>query len=250
MSAPDTSNSAERSWSNFYSGLIWYVLGFLIIVGSQIIAGIVLVAIETLRAGTALDEAAATEIFLDGDIIGIAFPIGMVAIIATVSLLIKYRRKRDIAEYLALNNRSLGVIVRWLKSAALILGLCWASGIIFNRPDVPEWVEKTYCSLDYKFLFFFALVICAPILEEVLYRGYILRAWMESKLDPTVAVVLLSVLWAATHLQYDLYDMFWVFVLGLFLAYARLRSGSLYPAIAIHSAWNLAAFLAMEYHLA
>jgi membrane protease YdiL (CAAX protease family) len=125
----------------------------------------------------------------------------------------------------------------------------YISAIVFDRPDVPEWLETAFVMVDYKYLFWFGLVICAPVLEEVLFRGYILRAWLESKLHPSTAILLVSVLWALTHFQYDFYDMFWVFILGVLLAYSRVRSGSLYPAISIHCAWNFVAYIGLEYHL-
>jgi hypothetical protein len=212
-------------------------------------AAIILGVVEALQSGINPDETSIQRLFEDGDLIGIAFPTAMVAVLTLITLVVKFRRKRSVVEYLALNPQPIGVLMRWLGLAGLIMLASYISAIVFDRPDVPEWLETAFVMVDYKYLFWFGLVICAPVLEEVLFRGYILRAWLESKLHPSTAILLVSVLWALTHFQYDFYDMFWVFILGVLLAYSRVRSGSLYPAISIHCAWNFVAYIGLEYHL-
>lgn len=252
MSDSSISNYADnniRTWSNLFSGIIWLFWGVGLIVACQIAAAILLCVVEAVQTGIKPDEAAVHRLFQDGDLIGIAFPLAMVIVVALLALVIRFRRKRSIVEYLALRPQPVGVLIRWLGLAALVLLASYISGVVFDRPDVPEWMATAFTTVDYKYLFLFGLVVCGPVLEEVLYRGYILRALLESKLHPSAAILLVSALWALTHLQYDLYDMFWVFVLGILLAYSRFRTGSLYPAITIHCAWNFVAYIALEYSL-
>lgn len=252
MSDSSISNCADdnvRTWSNLFSGFIWLFWGFGLIVACQIAAAILLAVVEAVQTGIKPDEAAIQRLFEDGDLIGIAFPVAMVIVVALIALVIKFRRKRAIVEYLALRPQPIGVLIRWLGLAALLLLASYISGVVFNRPDVPEWMATAFATVDYKYLFLFGLAVCGPVLEEVLFRGYILRASLESKLHPSAAILLVSALWALTHLQYDLYDMFWIFVLGILLAYSRVRTESLYPAITIHCAWNFVAYIGLEYQL-
>lgn len=234
-----------RTWSSFYSGLVWMFAGWIVIVGSQVFAAVILAAIETRRRGARLSNAEGQAIMADGDTISIGLPIAMVAVLAIVAVVVNVRRERPVTEYLALNPLPAGVVVRWVWVAAILLGAYALVDTMLGRPMVPDWFVHAYITADHNFLFFLGVVLCAPILEEVLFRGYVLRAWLESRLPPGAAIVLLSAAWAFSHLQYDLYDMSWIFVLGLLLAYARIRSGSLYPAIAIHCAWNLASFIVL-----
>ncbi len=238
-----------RTWSNFFSGLIWLITGYLVIVLSQIIAAIVVGVLEAQKTGVTPDESEMQRIFEDGDLIGFSFPPGMIAVVVLITIVIKFRRKCTVTEYLALNSLPPGIILRWVGLAGLVMIANFASDFAFNRPNVPAWTEAVFNSVDYKLLFVIGLTISGPILEEVLCRGYVLRAWMESKLHPCLAILLVTSLWTLMHLQYDLYDMSWVFILGLLLAYSRIRSGSLYPAIAIHCAWNFSSYLALEYYL-
>ena len=252
MGDSSISNYADdnvRTWSNLFSGIIWLFWGIGLIAACQIAAAILLGVVEALQTGIKPDEAAVQRLFEDGDLIGIAFPLAMVIVVALLALVIKFRRKRSIVEYLALRPQPVGVLIRWLGLAALLLLANYISGVVFDRPDMPEWMATAFATVDYKYLFMFGLVVCGPVLEEVLYRGYILRASLESKLHPSAAILLVSALWALTHVQYDMYDMFWVFVLGIFLAYSRFRTGSLYPAVAIHCAWNFVAYIGLEYNL-
>jgi len=252
MSDSTISNCAAenvRTWSNLFSGLIWLFWGFGLIVACQFAAAVFLGVQQMLQTGVEPDEAAVQKLFEDGDLIGIAFPVAMVIVVALIALVIKFRRKRSVVEYLALRPQPIGVLMRWLGLAVLLLSVSYVSGVVFDRPDVPEWMVTAFTTVDYKYLFVFGLAVCGPVVEEVLYRGYILRASLESRLHPGVAIVLVSALWALTHLQYDLYDMFWIFALGILLAYSRVRTGSLYPAITIHCAWNLLAYIGLEYTL-
>ncbi len=245
----DNINNDIKTWSNFFSGLIWFVVGFIIIVITQIAAVIGLGVIEALESGVKPNEQEVQRLFEDGDIIGIAFFFATILILLLVVLVIKFRRKREVKEYLALNSKPINVFMKWLGVALIILLANYVCDILFDRPAMPEWVINTFKTVDYKFLYFLGIVVFAPILEEVLYRGYILRTWLESRLHPNLAIFLLSALWALTHLQYDLYDMFWIFVLGILLAYSRIRSGSLYPAICIHCSWNLFSYFLVSYYL-
>ncbi len=51
------------------------------------------------------------------------------------------------------------------------------------------------------------------------------------------------------HLQYDLYEIATVFVLGVVLALARLRTNSLYTTIAMHAMVNFLATLEVAIYL-
>lgn len=83
----------------------------------------------------------------------------------------------------------------------------------------------------------------------MLFRGYVLPTWVGSKLGVRGATLPVSVLWAAAHLQYDLYDQCWIVVLGVFLAFARLRTTSIYPPLVIHSLWNFVAMVQVSFYV-
>ena len=53
------------------------------------------------------------------------------------------------------------------------------------------------------------------------------------------AIVVISVLWAALHIQYDWAGMLQIFVIGLFLGFVRWRSGSTLLTFVLHALFNL-----------
>ena len=87
------------------------------------------------------------------------------------------------------------------------------------------------------------VVVGAPLVEELLFRGLILRA-LEKSLGPVVAIGLSTVMFALPHWQPD---ATWqetvvlvssIAVVGLVLAIGTIRSGRLGPAVIGHFLFN------------
>lgn len=97
-----------------------------------------------------------------------------------------------------------------------------------------------------------AAVLLAPLTEELVFRGVLLRA-LEHR-TRRVAIVVTAAVFAAVHiLGLDVNEL-WasaavvlppIFLLGLVLAWVTLRTGRLGPAIFLHSGWNLLAALVL-----
>jgi len=85
----------------------------------------------------------------------------------------------------------------------------------------------------------FATVILAPAGEEVLFRGFLFRGWARSPRSVWPAIVAISLLWAALHIQYDWVGMLQIFVVGLFLGWMRWLSGSTLLTFMLHALFNL-----------
>ncbi len=81
----------------------------------------------------------------------------------------------------------------------------------------------------------FALVLVAPVTEELLFRGLLLPA-LGARYGTTPAVIATSVLFGLFHL--DAQAAFFATAMGLVLGVVRVRSGSVLPAIALHAGFN------------
>ncbi|GAB3784167.1 CPBP family intramembrane glutamic endopeptidase [Dyella agri] len=86
-----------------------------------------------------------------------------------------------------------------------------------------------------------------PLVEELLFRGVLLSALLR-RLRTAWAVLASAALFALVHLP----DLRWLWyalpnlaLLGVVLAWLRLRSGSLWPAVIAHACNNLLAMLAL-----
>lgn len=86
--------------------------------------------------------------------------------------------------------------------------------------------------------------IAAPVLEELVVRGFMFRGWSQTLLGPIGTIVLTSFLWSIVH-PYDWLGCLHVFIDGLVLGYFRWRSNSTWLAVIMHSTFNTAVFFTM-----
>jgi membrane protease YdiL (CAAX protease family) len=84
-----------------------------------------------------------------------------------------------------------------------------------------------------------AAIVVAPAGEEVLFRGFLFRGYVQSERSAWPAIVAISLLWAALHIQYDWTGILQIFVIGLFLGWMRWRSGSTLLTLLLHTLFNL-----------
>lgn len=132
-------------------------------------------------------------------------------------------------------------LVRWtLALIAVIIGSDLLTHSL-GRPVVPDFMHEMYASAGLVPLLWVAVVIAAPVAEETLFRGFLLAGWVPSRLGAWGSIILSSALWAAIHLQYDLYGIITIFGIGLLLGWARVKTGSVYLCIVLHGLMNLVA---------
>ena len=91
-----------------------------------------------------------------------------------------------------------------------------------------------------------AVVILAPILEEILCRGLILRKYLE-KTTATRAILISGLFFGLLHLH-PLHVLS-ASLMGFAIGYAYYRTGSIRLAIVIHLANNLLAYLGTRYDI-
>ena len=89
-----------------------------------------------------------------------------------------------------------------------------------------------------KRLLYAAVIIGAPIVEEIFFRGLLLRG-LAKHFDDRLAVIVSAVLFAGTHFQLARFPG--LFVVGIVFAELVRRTGRLGPAIAAHMAFNATA---------
>lgn len=89
-------------------------------------------------------------------------------------------------------------------------------------------------------LVFIALVIITPLTEEIIFRGFLFRAYRQD-FGFWIGTLLVSLIFAVAHGQLNVgLD---VFALSILLCYVREKTGSLWPAIMLHALKNLVAFV-------
>jgi uncharacterized protein len=83
-----------------------------------------------------------------------------------------------------------------------------------------------------------AVVVVAPIGEELLFRGFLFRGWQRSPNDAWAAIGVTAVLWAVVHVQYDLLVIGEILLVGLGLGWVRWRTDSTISTILLHAFLN------------
>ncbi len=175
-----------------------------------------------------------------------AVPAGVGLIVLAASL----RGGAGPAAYLGLQAPPLRGVWRWALYLALFVGGFHLIEYVLGRPFVTEFQVRAFRSADSVALLLMAIVIAAPVFEELLFRGFIFRGMAHSRLGPLGAVVLCSALWSVMHVQYAPVEMVMIFSGGLLLGYARWQTGSTYVPIALHALWNLIAGVETMIYLA
>ncbi len=82
------------------------------------------------------------------------------------------------------------------------------------------------------------MVVATPIGEEILFRGFLFRGWLQAPRDVWPVIVVTSLLWAIIHVQYDWYVIGQVFAFGLLLGWMRWATGSTILTILLHALIN------------
>lgn len=135
---------------------------------------------------------------------------------------------------------------------ALALAFLPLTQLLFpdGRPpqEVAEAIANAEASALLKMSLIVAAVLLAPVTEELVFRGVLLKAFAHR--GRRFVIVVTAAVFSAVHiLGLDL-ERIWasavvvlppIFLLGLVLAWVTLRTGRLGPAIFMHSGWNLLA---------
>lgn len=177
-----------------------------------------------------------------------AFLLGLMAIGSTLILvplvlwMAKLKRGSHLKDYFSLNSVSLKVFGFWfLVAIGLLLFqalFMWFVGLQ-QIPDSMLNIE--YPSELSKWLLVLGVAFFAPVLEEVIFRGFLLKGFVNSPLGVYGAIILTSLVWAIIHTQYEWSYLVLIFLVGLALGYARIKTNSLFVPIMMHVVFNLVA---------
>ena len=118
--------------------------------------------------------------------------------------------------------------------------------MFFGTPSIPEIVYYVDDS-EYDLILvlsFVSMVIAAPVVEEILFRGYILDAIRKIHGD-TVAILGSAGLFGLIHLEPYVVGM--ASIGGVIYGWVRIKTGSLWPSIVSHMVWNFVVFLYIWY---
>lgn len=127
-----------------------------------------------------------------------------------------------------------------LAYVALIITKILLPGFDPNQAQVNEFTSAI--TGNARIISFFALVVIPPIVEEILFRGFMFPAF-AGRVGIFFGALFSSMLFGFAHLQANV--GVYTVVLGLLLCYMYKRTGSIIPGMALHMINNYVAFAAL-----
>ena len=124
-------------------------------------------------------------------------------------------------------------VVAWIGATAASAGVVWALERVGFDAE-PQAAERAIQLVD-PWLVILAVVILAPIAEEIFFRGVVFNAWLREG-GPRWAFIGSSVVFALIHVS--AVALLPIFLLGLALAWIYRRTGNLLAPIAMHATVN------------
>jgi uncharacterized protein len=231
----------------FWATLAWTAaaLAAWVVVQFAVVAGL-------LYSGNIADDASADEIAKlasHGAVLALVAILSAPAEIGVIALAIRFARCR-FAEYLALVRPSRNDVLLGLACLVVLLPLGDVSTWMSGRGIVPPFVIEAYRSARDSgtlWLLVIALVVAAPLTEEIVFRGFMYRGLAVSRVGNAGAILLPSAIWAAMHVQYEVFFIVQIFLLGAVFGALRWKSGSTWLTILLHGIVNLSSLLQTVY---
>lgn len=229
----------------------WATLGFslLVFIAFSIVQSIALIAFALSQNNWKADndfEQVIASLTLNGDAISLSeIPSAFIGI-ALIALFASLRPHLSATQYLELYFPKAKTLLKWIGIMILAMILLEVANHVFER-ETPEFMSKVYNSATNLPLLWFAIIIAAPFFEEYLFRGFLFEGLRNSFVGTVGAILITSASWAIIHLQYEWFEIFTIFLIGILLAIAKLKTRSLYVPITMHALMNLVATILMAF---
>jgi membrane protease YdiL (CAAX protease family) len=212
----------------------WAVLTF--VIAQAVGAAVVLIWFSSMAPSTV------AKMRYDGALVALVTLVTNPLQVALLAAIARWRTGGNVAEYLGLTRFSRhDLLIGVLAIAALIAaldGISYLAGLDIVSPFQSE-AFTTARADGWVLPLVLAIVVVGPAGEEIMFRGFLFRGWVMPGVRGVVAVVVIALLWAGMHVQYDWFGIGQVFLTGLVLGWLRWRSGSTLLTIVLHVLVNL-----------
>ena len=131
--------------------------------------------------------------------------------------------------------------IGYVAGTLLAAGLVWVFSQFawFDAGEAQNLGYNFYMSGGERAVAFIATVVVAPVVEEVIFRGW-LYGKLRTRLSATIAILVVSVLFGLVHLQWNVGVN--VFALSVVLCGLREVTGTIWAGILVHMLKNGVAF--------
>jgi membrane protease YdiL (CAAX protease family) len=235
---PNQTQSNKSHWG-LLGTVLWGALIMLIMIVVQIASIGIFVSINHTKFNASSIKLAA----MDGNYLAIATIATAIVCCSIILLAINLKSGAKIKEYLCLHRFNVSIFAQSLLAVLLLLIMSELLSSFSTDKSAEKFMLSVYKSAHPIGLFYFAILICAPLFEEMLFRGFLLKGFANSFLGNYGAIIITSALWASIHLQYDFFYMSVIFFTGIIFSYAKIRSQSILLPFCLHFIYNAIASL-------
>jgi hypothetical protein len=203
------------------------------------------VAIAFFFSSGATKSQSVLNLSTNGNLISIATIVSAIFGMGFIILFIKIRKGAGFRDYLELKSIPKKTVLILL---AVIIGLTllsWILNQVSHSPQDTTFDVNAYEATTWPALLWVAVVIFAPLFEENFFRGFIFVGLKQTSIGAVGTIALTSLAWALLHMEYDIYGMATILVLGITFGIVRLKTGSLWSTLFLHSAWNIIAMVSI-----
>ena len=235
----------SKIWG-FWGTLLWgIVIGGLLFLGQLIPLLIYMIIIGetiTLENFFLFAQKVETDAFLlSVSVIGSAL-----IVVPLVFGIAKLKKGSVLKEYFDLRAYSWKTFWIWMGVLVLLLIFEGYAIELMGAEEIPSFMMNIEFPNKFSmYLLAFSVMFMAPLIEEVVFRGFLLKGFSETFMGVWGAIIVTSLLWAIVHLQYEFAYVAVIFVIGLVFGYARIKTGSLFVPMTMHMVMNGVASLGL-----
>lgn len=113
-------------------------------------------------------------------------------------------------------------------------------------PELPNWVEEEFELILGNRFGYFVIGLMAPLVEELVFRGAILRALLRWKSNPWIGIVISAIMFSAIHMNPA--QMPHAFLIGILLGWMYYRTDSIVPGVVYHWVNNTIAYILYAFY--
>lgn len=113
-------------------------------------------------------------------------------------------------------------------------------------PELPNWAEREFELIMNNRFGYFVVGLMAPLVEELVFRGAILRALLRWKSNPWIGIVISAVMFSAIHMNPA--QMPHAFLIGILLGWMYYRTDSIVPGVVYHWVNNTIAYVLFAFY--
>jgi len=218
------------------------------LLAAQLIAGFLLGAFRGfqyyMEYHRAMPRAELSRLATDPLLLALSTLLAIPIVGAALFVMVRLQRGGPMRTFLALRGFSAKQFFLWLAVLAAVL----IGGEIFLR-SIGETSDRDFTlglllTGTHLFWVVFAIVIGAPLVEELLFRGFFYGGMARSRWTTLAAILVPNFIWLALHTQYKGPTLLVLFAMGLVLALARHFSHSTLLPLALHIINNAVAIIA------